>query len=235
MKITHSGADAFPDLVDRRPSLLVVVDTEEEFDWTKPFNREKRGISSLFESNAIHDIFDKFGVRPTYCIDQCVAENTAAVEFLSNFVSMGKCNIGAQLHPWVTPPYEEEVNDFNSYQGNLPETLERAKIQTITDTIHQAFGERPQIFKAGRYGVGPNTINLLQEFEYKIDCSFVPHTSFHQDGGPSFIGVKDQPFWFDAAQNIIEIPLSRGFSGGLASVWPSAWAGIYDSHTALQI
>jgi hypothetical protein len=235
MKITHCGADAFPDLVDRKPSLLVVVDTEEEFDWTKPFSREKRDISSLFESNSVHYIFDKFNVRPTYCIDQCIAENSTAVEYLSNFVRNGKCNVGTQLHPWVTPPYKEEVNDVNSYQGNLSESLERAKIQTITETIHQAFGERPQIFKAGRYGVGPNTVNLLQEFEYKIDCSFVPHTSFHQDGGPSFIGVKDQPFWFGAAPDIIEVPLSRGYSGALAGMWPTAWAGFFDSSLALQV
>jgi hypothetical protein len=30
-----------------RPVLVVVIDTEEEFDWTKPFDRASVGTSSI--------------------------------------------------------------------------------------------------------------------------------------------------------------------------------------------
>ena len=30
-----------------RPQLAIVVDTEEEFDWDKPFSRESRGTTSI--------------------------------------------------------------------------------------------------------------------------------------------------------------------------------------------
>ncbi|MBL4721315.1 MAG: polysaccharide deacetylase family protein [Alphaproteobacteria bacterium] len=235
MRITHSGPDAFPGPADRRPQLLVVVDAEEEFDWTKPFDRKSRNVSSIFANSRVHEIFDRFSVIPTYCVDQCIAEDAGAVDFLSGLLKSGHCSIGAQLHPWVTPPYDEELSDYNSYHGNLPEQLERAKIKTVTDTIENSFGERPHIFKAGRYGVGRNTIRILKEFGYKVDCSFVPYTSFQQDGGPSFIGVKDQPFWLGEANEILEVPLSKGYSGHLAGCWPSVFGGFFDSELARQL
>ena len=45
----------------------------------------------------------------------------------------------------------------NSYHCNLPPELERAKIEALTEAIEAGFGARPTIFKAGRYGFGPNT------------------------------------------------------------------------------
>ncbi|MBT5109864.1 MAG: glycosyltransferase [Rhodospirillaceae bacterium] len=234
-QLTYQGPDIFSDLPNRTPELLVVVDAEEEFDWTKPFNRNNREVASITENNRAHEIYDRLGVSPTYCVDQCVAENPVAVEYLNSLVKEGRCSIGTQLHPWVTPPYDEDVNDFNSYHGNLPESLERAKINTVTDTIEQAFGVRPRIFKAGRYGIGPNTIGLLIEAGYNVDCSFVPHTSFHSDGGPSFIGLQDQPFWLDDEKTILEIPLTKGFSGCLAGVFPVSMARVFDSDLALRL
>jgi hypothetical protein len=41
----------------------------------------------------------------------------------------------------------------------------------LTDTLEAAFGTRPTVYRAGRYGVGPNTAELLQELGYEIDVS----------------------------------------------------------------
>ena len=232
MPLSRRGLDAHINLSNRPPTLLVVVDTEEEFDWSAPFGRENRNAKSISASGRVHEIYDRFGVRPTYCVDQCVAEDPAAIDFLVDLAKAEECHIGTHLHPWVTPPYDEVVNAVNSYHGNLPKALERAKIKTATDTIEQAFGARPRIFKAGRYGVGPNTIDLLKEAGYSIDCSFVPHTNYRHDGGPSFIGVPDQPFWLDDARSLLEVPLTRGFSGAMAGMVGPSVAGLFDARWA---
>lgn len=98
--ITYGAPDAYP---GHAPVLLVVVDTEEEFDWSKPFDRESRGVTSIVANERVHEIYDRFGLRPTYCIDQCIAENHDAVRFLSQMLNADKCQIGTHLHPWVTP------------------------------------------------------------------------------------------------------------------------------------
>ena len=63
------------------PELIVVVDTEEEFDWTAPFARENVATGSIPAQARAHDIYDRFGVVPTYVIDYPVATDPAAAAY----------------------------------------------------------------------------------------------------------------------------------------------------------
>ena len=158
--------------------LLVVVDTEEEFDWGAPFSRKNVRTHSILAQDAAHEIFDDFGIVPTYVVDYPVAFDDRASDYLKALSTAGRAHIGAHLQPWVNPPHSEEVNTFNSYHCNLPEELERLKLRALTDLICERFGERPTIFKGGRYAHSPRTVGLLAEFGYKVDCSVVPFTDF---------------------------------------------------------
>lgn len=198
--------------------LFVIVDTEEEFDWEAPFSRESVGTRSIPAQARAHEIYDRFGIVPTYVVDHPVATDPAAVAFLKGLREGGRAEIGAHLHPWVTPPHQEEVSAFNSYHCNLPPALERAKIAALTEAIERGFGERPAVFRAGRYGFGPNTGRVLAELGYKVDCSFVPHSDFSADGGPSFVGRPDRPHWLDEGRGLLEIPLTVGFVGAAAGL-----------------
>jgi hypothetical protein len=195
------------------PELLIVVDTEEEFDWTAPFSRESVATRSIPAQARAHEIYDRFGIVPTYVIDYPVATDPEAIAFLKGVQAQGKAEIGAHLHPWVTPPHLEEVTTRNSYHCNLPPELERAKIEAVTAAIEQSFGARPTVFKAGRYGYGPNTQATLIDLGYTVDCSVVPHTDLSADGGPDFRGRPDNPHWLDEAAGLLEIPLTVGFFG----------------------
>ena len=199
------------------PQLAIVVDTEEEFDWSKPFSRSSRSTLTIPAQAEAHRIYDRFGVVPTYVVDHPVATNEVAVDFLGTLRREGRAEIGTHLHPWVSPPHDEEVTPHNSYHGNLPPALEAAKIRALTETIEHAFGRRPTVFKAGRYGFGPNTGRSLVELGYTVDCSFVPHTSFAADGGPSYYGTPDQPFWLEQGR-LLEVPLTSGHIGSLAGL-----------------
>src|SRR5688500_1073001 len=126
------------------PELMIVVDTEEEFDWSKPFSRASTATRSITAQARAHEIYDRLGIVPTYVIDYPVATDAKAVVFLRALKESGKAEIGAHLHPWVTPPHVEEVSARNSYHCNLPPQLERAKIEALTAAIAQAFHERPK-------------------------------------------------------------------------------------------
>jgi len=214
------------------PELLIVVDTEEEFDWTRPFSRESRSTSAIPAQARAHQIYDRFGIVPTYVVDYPVATDAVAVRFLKGLRDAGKAEIGAHLHPWVTPPYVEEVTTRNSYHCNLPRELERIKIETLTGAIQRSFAERPTVFKAGRYGYGPHTGKALADLGYEVDCSFVPHTDLSADGGPDFRGRPDAPHWLP--EGLLEVPLSVGFLGALPRLGEKAdW--LFDSRNAARL
>lgn len=216
------------------PALLVVVDTEEEFDWSAPFSREATATTSIPAQARAHAIYDRLGVVPTYVIDYPVVTDPAAVAFLKGLRDAGKAEIGAHLHPWVTPPHVEEVTRRNSYHCNLPPALERAKIEALTAAIQKAFGARPKAFKAGRYGFGSNTKAVLIDLGYEVDCSFVPHTDLSGDGGPDFRGVPDRPHWLDEGRGLLEVPLSVGYLGALPGLGAKAdW--LFDSPGAERL
>jgi hypothetical protein len=198
------------------PTLVVVVDTEEEFDWTAPFDPASTGVANIACQPLAQRIFDAHGVVPTYVVDHPVAATPAAAALLRAIAEAGRCEIGAHLHPWVTPPAEGPVDARHSYPGNLPPALERRKLEALTQAIVAGFGIRPVVYKAGRYGVGPATAAILRDAGYGIDVSVVPHTDFSADGGPDFTALPDQPFVI--APGLVELPLSVHFTGALHGI-----------------
>lgn len=201
---------------DMAPQLIVVVDVEEEFDWSKPFSRNETGVTNVNELWRVQEIFDRHGVIPTYAVDYPVASTPSSVKVIREILEVGRCEIGAQLHPWVNPPYDEELTVFHSYAGNLPENLEFEKLRILTETIERNFGQRPTTYRAGRYGFGPNTTKILEKLGYLVDVSTVPYTSFAAEGGPDYRQHTPQPYWFGTQGKILEIPVTCSFSGVLA-------------------
>ncbi len=214
--------------------LAIVVDTEEEFDWAQPVSRENRGTTSIRAQALIHEVYDSLGIVPTYVIDHPVATDPVAIAFLAALQREGRAEIGTHLHPWVSPPHDEVLSVRNSYHCNLPPALERAKIEHLTDVISTNFGQRPTVFKAGRYGYGLNTRATLLELGYEVDCSFVPHVSFANDSGPSYYGVPDQPFWLDEERQLLELPLTSGFIGAISRIGPKL-APLFDNRHVAQL
>ena len=200
------------------PTLIVVIDTEEEFDWNAPFSSNCRQTTNISYQPLAQEIMDRYGVVPTYVVDYPVADTPAAAAVLREIAEDGRCEIGAHLHPWVCPPHEEVVGAYNSFPGNLPPALEREKLARLTSRIEEAFGVRPTVYKAGRYGVGPATFTTLQELGYRIDASVVPHTDFSEMGGPDFTGFPAGPFELGA--NLLALPLSVHFVGAFAARGP---------------
>ncbi|PZU60098.1 MAG: WalW protein [Sphingobium sp.] len=192
---------------------LLFVDTEEEFDWGAPFSRDRHSVTALKGMAEGHAFFSACGIKPVYVTDYPMLENPAAVEMMAGWVADGTADIGAHLHPWVNPPFVEEVSGPNSYAGFLPEEVERAKLQVLKDRIHLAFGQAPIAYRAGRYGVGPNTARILEETGFRVDSSVRSRFDYSADHGPDFYGMPLQPFWSGPRRSLIELPLSTAFTG----------------------
>ena len=199
------------------PVVLVTIDAEEEFDWSAPFDRHSTGASAMDEVGRLQDVLDRHGVVGTWVVDHPVAAQTRRDSPLREIALSGRATIGAHLHPWVTPPHEEDVTARNSFPGNLPPELERAKLRATIAAVETAFGRRPVCYQAGRYGIGPNTAALLEEHGFEVDFSVCPPFDYRPEGGPDFSHFGCETYWFGRKRLLLGIPLTGGYVG----LWPS--------------
>ncbi|MBA4772143.1 MAG: WalW protein [Sphingomonas sp.] len=191
----------------------IFVDTEEEFDWRASFSRDRHGTSAMAALPAAHARFADRGVPIVYLVDYPVASDPRACDALRAVLADSRSEIGTQLHPWVNPPFDEALAPHNSYAGNLPEALEAAKIDALTDVIVRSFGQRPRVYRTGRYGIGPATWRLLAERGYRIDSSIRARYDYQSDGGPDFAAIGNAAFRCGPDGALIALPLTTVYTG----------------------
>lgn len=198
------------------PLLLTMVDAEEAFDWSRPFSRDAAAVGSMASQQLAHRVFEQHGVLPLYLVDYPVAAQPEGRVPLQELLANGACEIGAQMHPWVTPPYDELVCEANSYAGNLPPPLERAKAETLTRILEDSFGTRPRIYRTGRFGAGPQTAELLRQLGYLADSSVLPFWSSPNRARVPVRPHPSKPYWLDRDRTLLEIPVAAALVGRLA-------------------
>jgi hypothetical protein len=192
---------------------VVCVDTEEEFDWGRPLARESRSTTHMAAMPAAHARFAAHGVPLAYLVDHPIATCSRSIDILRRLTEDGRSTIGTQLHPWVNPPFDEALNGPNSFAGNLPRTLEAAKLSVLTEAITGAFGTRPTIYRAGRYGLGANTLELLSGLGYLVDSSMRSCYDYSGERGPDFGLIPNHAFWTGPGATLLELPLTTAFIG----------------------
>ncbi|WP_367276255.1 polysaccharide deacetylase family protein [uncultured Erythrobacter sp.] len=195
--------------------VLLTIDTEEEFDWEGPFTRDKHGLSHVAAIPRFQAFCEKLGAHPIYLVDWPIANNPFAVEVLGDAVQRGTADVGVQLHPWVNPPFEETLSPSNSFAGNLPPELERVKFMLLRDQIEAAFGEAPLIYRAGRYGLGSNTAEILKEGGIKVDTSVRPLFDYSAQNGPDYSNHPMVPYWVDHERTLLEAPMTVVHRGAM--------------------
>ncbi len=212
---------------DRIPRFLLTVDTEEEFDWSKPLTRDTHGVEHVGRLAKFQQFCEHENVVPVYLVDWPIANAQMAAEILREPLAKGRAEIGVQLHPWVNPPFDEEVSEANSFAGNLPRAVEAAKLSRLRNAIESNFGLAPLIYRAGRYGVGPNTAELLAENGIAVDSSVRPKFDYSAAGGPDYRRHPIHPYWVDDEHRLLELPLTTTFWGMLRRqgdfVYPRLW------------
>lgn len=206
---------------------LVTVDTEEEFDWDKPLDREGHTLLTVPALRKFQEFCEGFGVVPVYMVDYPIVSTPFADQAIGEAVRAGRAEIGIQLHPWVNPPFEEDVTAFNSFVGNLPRPLEEEKLRRLKARIEDVFGVTPVIYRAGRYGLGPQTAAILQDNGIAIDTSVRTHFDYASEGGPNYRSHPLHPYWVGAERRLLELPLTTLYWGLLRQlgnlIYPRLW------------
>lgn len=198
--------------------LHLVIDTEESFDWSAPFSRDRHDVRALRELPRLIRRLERWRIVPTCVVTYPVVSAAEGRAILGELAASRAIAIGAHLHPWVTPPFDEPLGPATSYAGNLAPALEAAKLAVLGARIGEAFGIAPKVYKAGRYGLGPASAATLDRLGYRVDLSGYPKRDLRSDGGPDYRTMPDRPFRFGPGRRLLELPMSCGHVGLLGSV-----------------
>ena len=199
-------------------SLLVSIDTEPDDQWSVPPPRTTHNVTRL---PRLQELFDTYGVRPTYFVEYLVASDPVAVRILRDFFEAGKCEIAAHLHGWTTPPDYDVPPWPKPYLYQYPKEVQRAKLQRLHEKLASEFKTPPISYRAGRFGFDEHGLQLLAELGYVADSSVTPGIQWEQDAGnaPDFRRAPFMPYEIcerdvcsPGASGVIEVPVSIGYT-----------------------
>jgi hypothetical protein len=171
------------------------------------------------------------GVRCTWFATQCAIEDAEAGAWLAAEWQSGHAEVGAHLHPWNTRPFDpySPILPRETMLSNLPESVQREKLASLTGSIVNVTGRRPTTFRAGRWGLGPSTARACHSLGYRVDSSVMPGISWESVDGPSYIGAHSDVHHFEpdaigvpvapSGKTLFEVPVTVGFTRPGASIW----------------
>jgi len=223
----------------RPPALLVGIDTEADDQWSDKGRRDLR-VDNAARLPRLQSLFDELGVRPTYLVTHEMATRPESAAVLRDLARSGRCEIGAHLHPWTSPPFRPEDTAGHTYPMNLPDALLEQQLRELTETLQRTFGRRPTTYRAGRNGVDGRSLRILEGLGYTVDTSVDPLFNERRKGGPAFGGAPVGPYRPDyadvtrpGAARILEVPISAATTPALpkaverlyAALPPIPWRG----------
>ncbi|MBB5519190.1 glycosyltransferase [Amphiplicatus metriothermophilus] len=193
------------------PRLLVTVDAEEAFDWSR-FDREGWRLCPTADIDRFQRIAEDFGARPVYLLAWPMLADPATADYFRMLKERGAADLGAHLHQWTTPPFQGFDAERHSWQCNLPPDVQRAKLAALGDAFEAAFGARPRAHRAGRYGVDARAYETLAACGIAFDFSPSPGFDFSARGGPDFSAMSNAPFRMETKEGaVLVVPASGGW------------------------
>lgn len=224
---------------DVRLALLIGIDTEADDQWSVD-GRRRLGVKNVDCLPPFQALCDRYGVRPSYLVTHEVATKPASTSVLRDLLATGRCEVGAHLHPWSSPPYREDDIIRCTYPSQLPDDLLERQMRELTEAITTCVGVRPVSYRAGRHGFDTRGLRHLAALGYQVDTSVDPLFNEVHHGGPKFPGAPLAPYHPDPSNltrpgdsPILEIPVSsatfpilpKALEGFYASLSPRRWRG----------
>ncbi len=153
---------------------LVTIDTEcdKRSDWTTRYPFEFRSVVEGIPAR-LQPLFRRYHIKPTYLLSPEVIADAKCARTLEQLE--GEHELGTHLHG----EYIEPASDFTAagtmaFQGDYPEEIEFKKLENLTTLFTEVFGYRPTAFRAGRFGIGKQSLKFLDSLGYLVDSSVFP-------------------------------------------------------------
>lgn len=197
---------------------IITIDTEADNQWD---HGRELTVENLKYVPRFQELCNNYGIRPTYLVTSEVCEDAFAKKIFGDYISKDQAEVGAHLHSWTTPPFQDNVgymyNDkYHAFATELSIDLLTEKIKTLTGQIENSFGKRPLSFRSGRFGYNEMIGKILMENNYIVDSSVTPYVSWKRNkgiqggkGGPDFINRSPLPYRYTFTNgSLLEIPVT---------------------------
>lgn len=189
--------------------LIVSIDTEEDMpNWVPQRITTVRNILAL---PRLQELLGKYNITSNYLIDQPILEDNQSVSFFRNLVKNERCELGAHIHSWNSPPLtSDEKSGKASYLSECEKEVVRKKINNYNKLFVDKMGFSPLSYRGGRFGLNADILTVLSEYGYKVDSSVAPLMNYSADGGPNFRDFMLFPHWVQSAEGrlILELPVT---------------------------
>jgi hypothetical protein len=199
-------------------NLLVGIDTEGDNQWDASA-RANQKFENIYALPALHALFARHGVRPTYVITYPVAKDPRSADVLRTLFSGGDCEIGAHHHVWETPPFTADDVRRHPYASVIPRSQFERQLESLTGAIREAVGQAPVSYRSGRFGFSAEHVAGLEAQGYLVESSVAPLFNEAHKGGPDFVEAPLTPYFlaYDSAttagtSNVLEVPVSAGLN-----------------------
>jgi hypothetical protein len=147
----------------------------------------------------LQPLFRSYGAKPTYLLSPEVIRDAESAEALSRLD--GDAELGTHLHGEMAEPGAFVPEETAAFQRDYPKDVEEAKLAYLTQLFRSAFGRAPASFRAGRFGIGPASIGILDALGYTVESSVTPFVDWSEKApGLSFVGAPTQPYHPDARE-----------------------------------
>ena len=198
--------------------LLCGIDTEGDNQWDARA-REHQTFENIYALPALHALFARHGVRPTYVITHPVAMDPRSAGVLRALREGGDCEIGAHHHAWETPPCTRDDVRRHGYASQLPLKQFEQQLANLTDAIHANIGVRPASYRSGRFGFSAAHVAALERLGYRVESSVAPLFYEAHKNGPDFVEAPLRPYFlaYDSAtqpgtSQVLEVPVSAALN-----------------------
>jgi hypothetical protein len=194
--------------------LAITIDVEED-NWSDYASEPV--LSNIGKLTELQGVFDRYGVKPTYLISYPVATDKNSISILRKILDQDRCEIGAHLHPWNTPPFEEEKTVKNTMLFNLSKDLQYRKLESLHEKISENFKMEPVTFRSGRWGFDHTVAENIHRLGYQVDTSVSPYLNWKSYHGPDFSNRSPMPQILSVGNSgspdssILEVPATIGF------------------------
>ncbi len=190
---------------------IITIDTEGDGQWDPGAACTTQNARYL---PRFQELAEKYGFQPTWLTNYEMAEDPFFVEYMTQKLKEGRCEIGMHLHAWNNPPEFplQKVTDQRDYLYEYPEHIMEEKIKVMTAKLEDTFSVKMLSHRSGRWATDETYFRLLDKYGYRFDCSVTPYENWQDCPGATGKPGTDysrhplQPYRIYG--NVLEVPMS---------------------------
>lgn len=197
---------------------LISIDTEGDNLWKWQIGDEITTENTKFLPR-FQELCEEYGFKPTYLTNYEMAKDDFFADYFKNKSQRNLCEIGMHLHAWNSPPLYDlavrtDVEPGAPYLIEYPDDIMANKVSFLTDLLEETFETKMATHRSGRWATNQKYFEILDQHNYKVDCSVTPLIDWTKAAGQSknsfgtdYSKFEKIPYMVENT-NILEIPVT---------------------------